>query len=209
MKNYWDEYNAKFITNEIPQLEQRNNWVAKYSNILQGCNSPILELGCGQGNTTAFLVDYGREIIATDISTVAIKHTKKSYGNKTKITTMQVDLENKLPFSENSFQVIVADLCLHYFTTEVTTKIMNEIKRVLKPNGYLIARVNSSKDEYAQKGKYEIEPNYIMLKDIPMRFFTIEDTKKFFSMIGNAEITETIIICHYEKQAIETCVQKS
>ena len=49
-------------------------------------------------------------------------------------------------FEDESIEVIIADLSLHYFNDETTKNIVKEIKRVLKCNGYLIARVNSVND---------------------------------------------------------------
>ncbi|UKI57888.1 MAG: class I SAM-dependent methyltransferase [Clostridium sp.] len=43
--------------------------------------------------------------------------------------------------------IIIADLCLHYFDLSKKQKyFFSEIYRVLKENGYLIARVNSFND---------------------------------------------------------------
>ena len=43
----------------------------------------------------------------------------------------------KFPFLDNSKDLIIADLSLHYFSSEDTIHIMREIKRVLKPKGLL------------------------------------------------------------------------
>ena len=59
---------------------------------------------------------------------------------------MLFDMSDGLPFNDNSKNIIIADLSLHYFDSSKTKYIFNEIHRVLKKNGYLIARVNSSND---------------------------------------------------------------
>ena len=40
-------------------------------------------------------------------------------------------------FENNYTDLIIADLSLHYFSDKDTKRIIKEIKRVLKPNGYL------------------------------------------------------------------------
>lgn len=76
-----------------------------------------------------------------------------------------------------------SDLSLHYFTEEKTLEILNEIKRVLKPNGLLIFRVNFVKDVNHGAGQgTEIEPHLYETDDGRYkRFFDEEDIKKFFS----------------------------
>ena len=62
------------------------------------------------------------------------------------IKAMLFDMSDGLPFNDNSKNIIIADLCLHYFDLSKTKYIFSEIYRVLKENGYLIARVNSFND---------------------------------------------------------------
>lgn len=87
-----------------------------------------------------------------------------------------------LPFEDNVADIIISDLSLHYFTEQKTFEILDEIKRVLKPNGLLLFRVNSVKDvnHGAGEGK-EIEPHLYETTDGRYkRFFDEEDIKKFF-----------------------------
>lgn len=51
-----------------------------------------------------------------------------------------------LPFDDNFTDIIISDLSMHYFTKQKTCEILKEMKRVLKPNGILLFRVNSVKD---------------------------------------------------------------
>jgi ubiquinone/menaquinone biosynthesis C-methylase UbiE len=84
---------------------------------------------------------------------------------------MQIDLTKKLPFEDASISVIIADLSLHYFNAVTTKSIIKEIKRVLKPNGYLIGRVNSVNDINcgALSGK-EIEKHFYLTQSGYKRF---------------------------------------
>lgn len=51
-----------------------------------------------------------------------------------------------LPFENNFTDLIICDLSLHYFREKTTFEILEEIKRVLKPDGILLFKVNSVKD---------------------------------------------------------------
>ncbi len=75
--------------------------------------------------------------------------------------TMQIDIKEKLPFEDNSIGLIDANLSIHYFDMENTTKIFNEIYRILKPNGLFIGRMNSDKNEgYIKETTKEIEKDF-------------------------------------------------
>ena len=68
---------------------------------------------------------------------------------------------------------------------------MNEIKRVLKQGGYLIARVNSIDDtNYGAKQGIKIENNYYFVDGYNKRFFDEEDIYKFFRTLGKVQTTK-------------------
>lgn len=104
---------------------------------------PILDLGCGTGNDSLYLTSHNKKVIACDYSSVALEDVKKFIPNA---STLQIDFAKGLPFNDNSFDIIVADLSLHYFDSNTTIKIMKEVKRVLTAHGILLARVNSIND---------------------------------------------------------------
>ena len=87
---------------------------------------------------------------------------------------------------------------------------LEEIKRILTPNGNLLARVNSTLDinHGAGQGK-ELEKNYYFVEGYNKRFFTLKDAKKYFSIIGKTEVKEDDML-RYEKpkKVIEIKVKK-
>ena len=104
-----------------------------------------------------------------------------------------------IPFDGNTFDVIIADLCLHYFREKDTFIVLNEIKRILTKNGYLIFRVNSINDvnHGAGEGK-EIEHHLYETSDKRLkRFFCEEDIRYFFKDF-NIEYLNEEINNHYK-----------
>lgn len=89
---------------------------------------------------------------------------------------------------------------------------MNEIKRILCPNGILIARVNTTEDKEFGAGEgVELEPNFYKNLDrgIDKRFFTKDDVVKFFSIVGNVSIQlKQITYIGKEKKIFEVIVKK-
>ena len=163
-----------------------DNWLDKYNEILiENKNNEIVDLGCGVGADTLYLIERGYDVLSCDFSYEAMKNIEDNIkGSKTQYLNML----NKFPFKDNSKNLIIADLSLHYFNTLDTIHIMNEIKRVLKPNGILLARVASIKDvNHGADCDEMIEKNYGIAFGYAKRFFDEEDINKFFVIIVKIE----------------------
>ena len=172
-----------------------DNWLDNYLDKLNNCKAKILDLGSGVGNDSLYLVKKGFKVIACDYSIVALN----------KINQDLKEVETRL------VDIVIADLSLHYFDELTTISIMKEIKRILTNNGYLIARVNSILDmNYgANKGK-RIEENYYYVDGYNKRFFSIEDAKKYFSIIGKVTIKENDMLRYTKpKKVLEVLVKKN
>jgi hypothetical protein len=75
--------------------------------------------------------------------------------------------------------LIVASLCLHYFGWSQTTAAMTEISRCLAPGGYLLGRVNSTRDiHHGAIGHEELEPHLYLVKGELKRFFDRNDLER-------------------------------
>jgi len=201
--DYWNETHKKFSTGK-PVYD---NWLDDYQDVLKKCETPILDLGCGSGNDTLYLTERGFKVIACDYSEVALEQIQQQIKD---VKTKLVDISQPLPFENMSFDLIIADLSLHYFDEQTTFKIMEEIKRILKPNGNLLARVNSTADLNYGAGQGEkIENNFYFVDGYNKRFFTIEDAEKFFSIIGKVDIKEADMLRYTKpKKVIEVNAEK-
>ncbi|MBP3581273.1 MAG: class I SAM-dependent methyltransferase, partial [Clostridia bacterium] len=137
---FLDFWNNAFRTYKVDKIKYAK-WLDAYQDIIKSCKTSALDLGCGAGSDSYYLTQKGLDVIACDYSPVALETAIKEAP---KAKTMLVDVSKPLPFDDNSFDLVVADLSLHYFDTETTIKIMQEIKRILTKNGHLLARVNST-----------------------------------------------------------------
>ncbi len=191
-RKYWDQTYKKYLNEDV----KYDDWLDKYQYILSTCQTNVLDFGSGTGNDTLYLVERGYSVLACDYSKVALQILKKNVRNaKTKL----LDISKTLPFSDDSFDVVIADLSLHYFDEKTTEKIMRELKRILTPHGHLIARVNSLNDINFGAGQgQKIEENYYFVDGYNKRFFNKEDVFKYFSIIGDVFITEAVMD-RYEK----------
>ncbi len=132
---YWNEL-YQHQGNEKPAYDL---WLDKYAAILAESKSiPIIDLGCGFGNDTLYLHERGYSVISCDFSREALKRLEYFID---KPVTLLFDMKERLPFENQSAKIVIADLSLHYFSWQETLEIVAEIKRVLKKDGYLLARV--------------------------------------------------------------------
>ena len=204
--NFQDFWNNSYKTYSTDG-KVYSSWLDKYVDVIDRCKTKVLDLGCGIGYDSYYLTQRGLDVIACDFSEMALSRIKENVEN---VETMLLDFSEKLPFEDESFDLVIADLSLHYFDTKTTEKIMKEIKRIIAPKGFLLARVNSIYDVNHGAGEGEkIEDNFYFVKGYNKRFFTIEDAEKFFSIIGNATVCEEDMSrFNKPKKVIEIQVEK-
>lgn len=207
-QKYWnDEYWKDVIDNNKIDFI-KDSWMEKYIDEINKvkCKKAI-DLGCGIGQDTKWLLDKGFDVISCDFSKRALNKLKEIIPNS---KTMQIDIKEKLPFEDNSIGLINANLSIHYFSIENTIKIFNEIRRVLKPNGLFVGRVNSDKNEdYIQEDTKKIEKDFYYINGIYKRLFNKEQfnilTKEWKVLVLN----ENIIVRLNKKKALwEFILQK-
>ena len=167
-KEIWNET----IKNIVIAESGYDGWLDKYQLEKLNNTDVILELGCGWGDDTTYLFKMPPKLICCDFSEESIKLMGERFPG---IDLKQFDLRELFPFTENFADVVVADLCLHYFRDREMMHILNEIKRVLKDDGRLLCRVNSDKDINHGAGEgQEIENGLFLQGDSIKRFFNQE-----------------------------------
>lgn len=174
VENFWDKiYSSSKNANEI------NSWLEDHlTEIPQEKNFAALDLGCGQGLDSMFLQKIGFGVIAADLSSVALKLLK---CKNEKIGLIQLDHSKLLPFKENSFEMINANLSLHYFEIEDTVKIIREVRRCLSTTGTFFTRFNSINDKNCGAvDENKIFGNLYKVDGQNKSFFSQEDLIKLF-----------------------------
>ena len=200
LDKYWDRIHLKYTSTY-------DNWFDKYIHLLNR-NDKIIELGCGRAYTSLYLLDNGfKDVTACDFSNEVISILNTEHKE---LNTSIFDMSEGLPFKDNEINAIIADLSLHYFDTEKTKYIINEIHRVLNNNGYLIGRVNSANDKYHIPVDAKVlEKNFYYDGEIYKRFFIEEDFKELFKDFEIISLEEKHMD-RYEKPKTlwEFCIKK-
>lgn len=106
----------------------------------------VLEVGCGFGTDTRFLLRAGFAVTATDISPAGLSIARSIAGEA---TFLLHDSQERFPLPDHSFDLIVASLSLHYFDAATTKQIVSDLYRLLRPKGLVLYRMNSQSDPRA------------------------------------------------------------
>jgi len=105
----------------------------------------ILDLGCGTGISTRQLAKGSGSVIGCDIDNYMLKNARKD--NHKNIKYIKGNAE-RLPFTNNSFDVVTMFTSFHWFTTK---KAIAEIRRVLKPNSIICVVQPSYKSSFRRE----------------------------------------------------------
>ena len=168
------------------ELYQKQDWINKPSifaeEILEYLPSSgtILCLGEGQGQDGRYFASLGYRIVSTDVSESALEiNRNKTKEEETKnITIERLDIREKFPCKDNSFDVVYAHLAIQYFDIKLTRQIFSEIYRVLKQDGIVTILVNSIEDTEYNTGK-KIEKDFFETEGFRKRFYSTSSMGEF------------------------------
>ena len=153
--------------NEI--INDYNDWAYKYdSNInptrdldkaitkksLSNLNfSNVLELGCGSGKNTEWLITRANKLVGLDFSASMLNLARNKITSK-KVTFINADLNEKWPVNNNSFDLITINLTLEHI--EILDHIFNSLFKKLAQGGKcFVCELHPKKQLAGSKARFE------------------------------------------------------
>jgi|SRR3989338_7434120 len=141
----------------------------------------ILDVGCGNGRNSIPCAKQGFKTYGIDISESALKIARKNAKmNKVKVD-FQVGSVLDLPYPQKFFEVVMDFGCLHHLRESQWKGYKENIKKVLKRNGYYYLLCFSRNSGYiptfTPKTK---EKNFTIRNGHFNRFFTRSDVEQLF-----------------------------
>ncbi len=98
----------------------------------------LVDLGCGDGAFTAAFAERARPARTIGVET---EPTLAAQAESRGIEILAIDLGGELPFEDGSIDAIVSNQVIEHLAD--TDVFLREIRRVLKPNGYVVLSTNN------------------------------------------------------------------
>lgn len=157
----------------------------------------VLDAACGEGYGSSLLAREAAYVVGLDLDETVVMRANEKYG--TDRLSFQCGSIEKLPFADHFFDVIVSYETIEHVKEEVQINFLDEIQRVLKPDGVLIIST-PNKAIYTERVKGQ---NPFHLKE-----FYVSEFQKFLANY----FVQSDIYCQYPDLGYfitkEGCVQK-
>lgn len=155
--NIWaDNYDT--VNNKTRDLEA----IALRERILVAEPLDILEIGCGTGKNTEWLVAKAKHLVGADFSAEMIAKAKEKITAKT-VEFKQLDLRNEWGFSENEFDLIICSLALEHI--EDLDFVFGQANKVLRTGGlFYIGELHPFKQYQGSKARFDTESGVFELE---------------------------------------------
>lgn len=171
------------VQEDIPEIAK----MLKKKNLIR-----ILDLGCGTGRHLIYFAKRGFRVYGLDNSDEGIKISRRWLKeNEFDAELVVQNMTDRFPYCDRYFDAIVSIQVIHHSTIAQIKKIVTEIERCLKTNGFIFITVPRSKHQ-AEKFK-KIEPNtFIPLdgpeKGLPHHYSNVKELKNIFKNFSITDI---------------------
>lgn len=95
----------------------------------------ILEVGCGTGSNLQLFAQKGWQVWGVDLSPAMLEEARKKLGRR---SALLLGDAGALPYDSHTFDLALAMLTLHEMPPALRPKVLDEMKRVVKPGGHIL-----------------------------------------------------------------------
>ncbi len=172
----------------------------------------VIDLGCGTGRNIVYFLRNGYEVHALDIDPAAVEYVK---GLSARLSTENPPSNfvlarvEEIPYEDASFDLAICNTVFHFASgPENFDEMVKSVWRVIKPGGYLFARLASdigleTSMQALGKGRY-------LMPDGTVRFLVNEQILLKYNRILDADMYEPIKTTNVNNLRCMTtwCLQK-
>lgn len=137
-------------------------------------NKQILDIGCGKG-MVGFLIRTQRDLMNSTLIGMDISKSFLSFSKKHNIYDKLVvgDITKKLPFKDNSVDLIICSEVIEHMKKEIGEKLLNEIDRIVAKNGRVIITTPNVWLEMPSKNYFDQHHSLWTVNDFTKRGYTV------------------------------------
>jgi tellurite methyltransferase len=172
----------------------------------------ILDAGCGGGRNLVYFLQNGFDVYGVDPNPEAVEAVSqlaKKLSPETSSTNFKIASAENLPFENDCFDLVISSAVLHFANSEMHFEnMLHSMWRVLKPGGYLFARLAS--DIGLEGPVLPTGHGRYLLPDGSERFLVNEQLLLNYTRVLNARLHEPIKTTNVQNLRCMTtwCLQK-
>jgi len=174
---------------------------------MQGFNT-LLDFGCGLGRHSIHFSQQGFNVSAFDLSEDGTNHLREWAKKENLNIDVTVADMLTLPYSKDAFDCLFAFHVISHTDTPGMKTILNEVKRIVKPQGEVYLTLCSKESwSFAEAGYPKIDDNTIVKTDegpekgVPHFYMNLDDVINLLNETGLELIRiRHIDDCYYENQ---------
>ncbi len=95
----------------------------------------VLDVGCGTGMHLELYVRSGCQVSGIDLSPAMLAVARKRLGSEADLLNEDA---SQMPYEDETFDIVLASLFLHELPPETRSVILEQMKRVMKPEGRML-----------------------------------------------------------------------
>ncbi len=122
----------------------------------------VLDAACGEGYGSALLAEHATKVYGIDISEDAVENAREKYKSE-RLDFRCASIEG-IPLEDNSVDCVVSFETIEHVDDKIQHRFMQEIKRVLKPDGFLLMSTPNKRvytDLVAQENSFHVKEFYM------------------------------------------------
>lgn len=199
------EYDSAIQNNIYNAQYERPSLLALLPNVK---GKTVIDLGCGPGLYSEFLVENGANVTAVDGSAEMIEIVEGKLGNRVQCYVQ--DLAIGLPKErDQSFDIVICPLMIHYL--EDLTKLFHDIKRVLKPNGLFVFSTHHPFVDYqlSPSGNYFLQEKIVDEWDTLGRLVHVEYYRRSLTAIIQAVVDAGMCVMELTEGKPDASIQET
>ena len=199
-----DTYNK--IAKDWHQDHLNDSWwfggVDKFVSFLKNGDA-ILDVGCGAGHMSKYLIDKGMKVTGIDFSEELIKIAQQDVPAG---DFFVMDLNDVSELNQTFDGILLQAVLLHIPKKEVVEKVKNILK-LLKPGGYVYIAVKETKPDQEDE-KIEVENDYGYDYERFFSYFTMDEMKNILKEVDLELVYESVVPTHSNKRWLQVIGRK-